>query len=116
MDWWEDGFCERLMAGSRFVIRYDHRDTGRSSASRGLRPTAARPSGGRRRPARRLRPGERPSVGMSVGVDRPARGARPSRSGRIANPYLDEPYCWAKRSRPSRDVRGATNFFRGRGL
>jgi pimeloyl-ACP methyl ester carboxylesterase len=30
MDWWEDGFCERLAAGSRFVIRYDHRDTGRS--------------------------------------------------------------------------------------
>jgi pimeloyl-ACP methyl ester carboxylesterase len=30
MDWWEDGFCERLMAGCRFVIRYDHRDTGRS--------------------------------------------------------------------------------------
>jgi pimeloyl-ACP methyl ester carboxylesterase len=30
MDWWEDGLCERLMAGSRFVIRYDHRDTGRS--------------------------------------------------------------------------------------
>src|SRR5918998_2899224 len=30
MDWWEDGFCERLRAGSRFVIRYDHRDTGRS--------------------------------------------------------------------------------------
>jgi pimeloyl-ACP methyl ester carboxylesterase len=30
MDWWEDGFCECLMAGCRFVIRYDHRDTGRS--------------------------------------------------------------------------------------
>jgi pimeloyl-ACP methyl ester carboxylesterase len=30
MDWWEDDFCERLAAGSRFVIRYDHRDTGRS--------------------------------------------------------------------------------------
>jgi pimeloyl-ACP methyl ester carboxylesterase len=30
MDWWEDGFCERLMAGCRFVIRYDHRDTGQS--------------------------------------------------------------------------------------
>jgi len=30
MDWWEEEFCERLMAGSRFVIRYDHRDTGRS--------------------------------------------------------------------------------------
>jgi pimeloyl-ACP methyl ester carboxylesterase len=27
---WEDGFCERLAASSRFVIRYDHRDTGRS--------------------------------------------------------------------------------------
>src|SRR5919107_4223844 len=30
MDWWEDRFCERLMDGSRFVVRYDHRDTGRS--------------------------------------------------------------------------------------
>ncbi len=30
MDWWEDDFCERLAAGRRFVIRYDHRDTGRS--------------------------------------------------------------------------------------
>lgn len=30
MDWWEDAFCERLAAGRRFVIRYDHRDTGRS--------------------------------------------------------------------------------------
>jgi len=30
MDWWEEGFCERLAAGPRFVVRYDHRDTGRS--------------------------------------------------------------------------------------
>lgn len=30
MDWWPDEFCERLVAGSRFVIRYDHRDTGQS--------------------------------------------------------------------------------------
>jgi pimeloyl-ACP methyl ester carboxylesterase len=30
MDWWEDEFCEQLAAGHRFVIRYDHRDTGRS--------------------------------------------------------------------------------------
>jgi len=30
MDWWEEGFCKRLAAGPRFVIRYDHRDTGRS--------------------------------------------------------------------------------------
>jgi pimeloyl-ACP methyl ester carboxylesterase len=32
MDWWEDDFCERLAAGRRFVIRYDHRDTGRSAS------------------------------------------------------------------------------------
>lgn len=25
MDWWEDEFCERLAAGGRFVVRYDHR-------------------------------------------------------------------------------------------
>ncbi|MFL5870837.1 MAG: alpha/beta fold hydrolase [Solirubrobacterales bacterium] len=30
MDWWEDEFCDRLVAGGRFVIRYDHRDTGES--------------------------------------------------------------------------------------
>ena len=28
--WWEDEFCARLADGGRFVIRYDHRDTGRS--------------------------------------------------------------------------------------
>jgi pimeloyl-ACP methyl ester carboxylesterase/SAM-dependent methyltransferase len=31
MDWWEDEFCERLATGLRHVIRYDHRDTGRST-------------------------------------------------------------------------------------
>jgi pimeloyl-ACP methyl ester carboxylesterase len=30
MLWWEDEFCAALAAGGRFVIRYDHRDTGRS--------------------------------------------------------------------------------------
>jgi pimeloyl-ACP methyl ester carboxylesterase len=30
LDWWEDEFCERLAGGGRFVVRYDHRDTGRS--------------------------------------------------------------------------------------
>jgi pimeloyl-ACP methyl ester carboxylesterase len=30
MLWWEDGFCRMLAAAGRFVIRYDHRDTGRS--------------------------------------------------------------------------------------
>src|SRR5687768_6701273 len=31
MDWWEEGFCERLARGGRLVIRYDLRDTGQST-------------------------------------------------------------------------------------
>ncbi len=30
MLWWEEGFCRMLVEGGRLVIRYDHRDTGRS--------------------------------------------------------------------------------------
>src|SRR6201987_5995916 len=30
MLWWEEGFCQLLAVAGRFVIRYDHRDTGRS--------------------------------------------------------------------------------------
>ncbi len=30
MPWWEEDFCRMLAAGGRYVIRYDHRDTGRS--------------------------------------------------------------------------------------
>ncbi len=30
MLWWEEGICRMLADGGRFVIRYDHRDTGRS--------------------------------------------------------------------------------------
>src|SRR4051812_11476700 len=32
MDWWDDEFCRRLAAGGRFVVRSDHRASGRSSA------------------------------------------------------------------------------------
>src|SRR4030081_3217521 len=32
MLWWEDDFCRMLAGGGRFVIRYDHRDTGRSTS------------------------------------------------------------------------------------
>lgn len=32
MLWWEDELCERLAAGGRYVVRYDHRDTGRSAS------------------------------------------------------------------------------------
>lgn len=31
MLWWEEAFCRMLADGGRFVIRYDHRDTGRST-------------------------------------------------------------------------------------
>ena len=31
MDRWEEPFCERLAAAGRYVIRYDHRDTGSST-------------------------------------------------------------------------------------
>jgi pimeloyl-ACP methyl ester carboxylesterase len=31
MLWWEEGFCRMLADAGRFVIRYDHRDTGRST-------------------------------------------------------------------------------------
>lgn len=31
MIWWEEGFCRMLAEGGRFVVRYDHRDTGRST-------------------------------------------------------------------------------------
>jgi len=30
MLWWEEDFCRMLAGGGRYVIRYDHRDTGRS--------------------------------------------------------------------------------------
>jgi pimeloyl-ACP methyl ester carboxylesterase len=30
MLWWDEGLCRLLAEGGRFVIRYDHRDTGRS--------------------------------------------------------------------------------------
>jgi pimeloyl-ACP methyl ester carboxylesterase len=38
MDWWEDEFCERLAAGGRRVVRYDLRDTGRSTAAPAGKP------------------------------------------------------------------------------
>jgi pimeloyl-ACP methyl ester carboxylesterase len=32
MDWWDAELCERLAAGGRQVVRYDHRDTGASTS------------------------------------------------------------------------------------
>lgn len=47
MVWWEDGFCDRLAEAGRHVVRYDHRDTGRSTSSPPGRPpyTAAELAG-----------------------------------------------------------------------
>jgi pimeloyl-ACP methyl ester carboxylesterase len=36
--WWDDEVCRRLAAGARYVIRYDHRDTGRSTSYAPGRP------------------------------------------------------------------------------
>jgi pimeloyl-ACP methyl ester carboxylesterase len=38
MLWWEEGFCRMLADGGRFVVRYDHRDTGRSVSYEPGRP------------------------------------------------------------------------------
>ena len=39
MEHWPEGFCRRLAAGGRYVIRYDHRDTGRSTSYQPGQPT-----------------------------------------------------------------------------
>jgi pimeloyl-ACP methyl ester carboxylesterase len=39
MDSWDDDFCQRLAAGARLVVRYDHRDTGRSTSYQPGQPT-----------------------------------------------------------------------------
>jgi pimeloyl-ACP methyl ester carboxylesterase len=38
MLWWDEDFCRMLAGGGRFVIRYDHRDTGRSVTYEAGRP------------------------------------------------------------------------------
>ena len=39
MEHWPEGFCRRLADGGRYVIRYDHRDTGRSTSYQPGKPT-----------------------------------------------------------------------------
>jgi pimeloyl-ACP methyl ester carboxylesterase len=41
MLWWEEGYCRMLADGGRYVIRYDHRDTGRSVTYEPGRPEYA---------------------------------------------------------------------------
>ncbi|KAA1399890.1 alpha/beta fold hydrolase [Aeromicrobium ginsengisoli] len=42
MDWWDDEFCSRLANGGRHVVRYDTRDTGRSTTYAPGSPTYGR--------------------------------------------------------------------------
>ena len=42
MDWWDDGLCARLAGGGRHVVRYDTRDTGRSTTYPPGRPPYGR--------------------------------------------------------------------------
>ncbi|MGH2987499.1 MAG: hypothetical protein ACRDLO_12545 [Solirubrobacterales bacterium] len=53
MLWWEEGFCRMLADGGRFVIRYHHRDTGRSVTCGAPRIHGRRHGGRRRERARR---------------------------------------------------------------
>ena len=39
MDWWYTGLCRRLAEAGRHVVRYDHRDTGRSTTATPGRPS-----------------------------------------------------------------------------
>lgn len=39
MVWWEDDFCNQLAKAGRHVVRYDHRDTGRSTSSPAGQPS-----------------------------------------------------------------------------
>jgi pimeloyl-ACP methyl ester carboxylesterase len=41
MLWWPEGFCERLADRRRYVLRYDNRDTGRSTTYRPGEPSYA---------------------------------------------------------------------------
>ena len=41
MDWWDADLCERIAAGGRRVVRYDHRDTGRSTTGPAGSPSYA---------------------------------------------------------------------------
>ena len=51
MLWWEEGFCRRLAGCGRFVIRYDHRDTGRSVTYGPGHPSTPAPTWSRTPPA-----------------------------------------------------------------
>ena len=88
MLWWDAELCERIAARGRFVVRYDHRDTGRSTDY---------PPG---RPEYTFTDLTKDALGIldSIGVerahivlpvdvrwDRPHRGCRPSRPGRFAD-------------------------------
>lgn len=44
MLWWETELCARIARGDRYVIRYDNRDTGRSTSYPPGRPATRTPT------------------------------------------------------------------------
>jgi pimeloyl-ACP methyl ester carboxylesterase len=76
MLWWDTELCERIAAGGRYVVRYDHRDTGRSTGY---------PPGELERDVARARDYASTLVNhYAVEADRPTRGG----FGDIAAPTL----------------------------
>ena len=110
MLWWEEGFCRLLAEGGRFVIRYDHRDTGRSVTSEPGRPeyTGSDLVADCRRRPRRLRDRGR-ARGRRLGrrCVRAAARTRLSRSRSLARPHQHVARD-AGRTRPSVGRRSAT--------
>jgi pimeloyl-ACP methyl ester carboxylesterase len=99
MDWWEDELCERLAFGSRFVIRYDLRDTGQSVTTAGAPRYSGRTRRGRCRSPDVLRE-TAPVVGISMGGgSRSTSLDTPIGSRRYAD--LDEPGGPASRRCPT---------------
>ena len=94
MLWWEEDFCRMLADGGRFVIRYDHRDTGRSVTYEPgtSRIHGRRPGRRRRRRARRLRhPGRARGRRLGRRGVRAAARARLPRARPLARPHQHLP-------------------------
>src|SRR5262249_28105148 len=90
MLWWEEGFCRLLAQGGRLVIRYDHRDTGRSVTYEPGRPkytSADLIAGGGRVPRCFRDPRRARGGGLGGGGVRTAARARVPGSGPPARPH-----------------------------
>ncbi len=111
---WDEELCERLAAGSRFVIRYDLRDTGRSVT---YEPGSPQYTGADLvedavgvLDASSVDAAHLVGISMGGGIAQIAALDHPG-SRRVAHADLDQPRR-AGRSRPSTDVGGAPRVLR----